>query len=150
MRPPTLRCGRIGPPPAIYMNIVIVEDNKFRIEAFKQKLESNNTLFITDNTKLAIKYLQKNKVNVVLLDHDLKDKHYMVYDENDGEETGREVAEFLANTKFEGLVVIHSWNPVGSKVMEDVLINGGVEVVRAIFGMPEFVHVLGLIKERSK
>ena len=131
-----------------FMNILIVEDNKFRIQKFKEELSLHDTLFITDNTKLAIGYLQKNKVNVVFLDHDLKDKHYVVYDENDGEDTGREVAEFLANTMFDGLVVIHSWNPVGSKVMEDVLNTAGVKISRAIFGMPEFEHVLKLIKDR--
>lgn len=76
------------------------------------------------NASEAISRLKNKEFDLVFLDHDLSDEHYSIEGQTNpvNEGTGAEVAEFIAQMeKPPGIVVIHSWNPVGVLNMVNII-----------------------------
>ena len=92
------------------LNILIVEDNKDRIAAFKRRLVGNNVIFVKQSRD-GISRLRAKDIDVLFLDHDLKGIPF----EPSGPGTGYEVAEWLErNPKFRPKqIIVHSLNPAG-------------------------------------
>jgi CheY-like chemotaxis protein len=112
------------------MKILILEDNTERIRVFKSVL-GEHELFIFDKVKEAKSFIEKNEVEILLLDHDLDDK--IMVNSND-ENTGYQFAKFIKQSgkKFDQ-IIIHSLNPVGSVMMEEELKDCANEVKRIPF-----------------
>jgi CheY-like chemotaxis protein len=112
------------------MKILILEDSTERVRVFKSLL-AEHELFIFDKVKEAKGFLEKNDVEVLLLDHDLDDK--IMVNSND-ENTGYQFAKYIKQSgkKFEQ-IIIHSLNPIGSTMMEEELQGCADEVKRIPF-----------------
>jgi CheY-like chemotaxis protein len=95
------------------LNILIVEDNKDRIEAFKRRLIGNN-IIVVKQSRDGISRLRAKDIDVLFLDHDLAGTGEP---EPSGPRTGYEVAKWLEeNPKFQPRqIIVHSLNAAGRK-----------------------------------
>jgi CheY-like chemotaxis protein len=100
------------------MNIFILEDDPIRIEKFESML-SKHKLTITTSAAEAIKLINANKYDYLLLDHDLGGKQMV--DSRD-ENTGYAVAKAIKNSpNADTKAIIHSFNPIGAGNMKAIL-----------------------------
>ncbi len=100
------------------MKVLILEDEDYRIEGFREKL-ANHELFITKDPKEANKWLEEEQFGFIFLDHDLADGHYK-QDTICNETTGLCTAEFLGDHPWlskDAEIVVHSLNPNGRRRM---------------------------------
>jgi hypothetical protein len=110
-----------------------VEDTEERILWFRERLPS--AVFVK-SAKDAFRELNLREFRVIFLDHDL---HWMHADNSIFKGTGKEVAKFLAETGFRGIVVIHSKHEEGAAAMHKYLPHARL----APFGTFEIVSVSG-------
>jgi len=103
------------------MNVLILEDDPERMKLFK-------VMFVRDqmdhapNAKQAKEFLSQNQYDLVMLDHDLNDKHLANPDNMNHEGTGQDVAKFMARMKNPPpFAFVHSWNPPGAKAIAKIL-----------------------------
>lgn len=96
------------------MKILILEDDPLRIEKFRKGL-IGHTMFITDNTNLAIEHLKKEEWDILFLDHDLGGQTFV----QSGVGTGYEVATWLEeHPEYKPKTIyVHSLNPMGAQNM---------------------------------
>src|ERR1700680_2765725 len=97
-------------------SVFVLEDNADRIAWFKAHIP--HAVIATTSSK-AIDILRENDFKIIFLDHDLgfldaayPDRLYR---------NGKEVARYLAWTKSQAVIVIHSHNPEGAKTMKGYL-----------------------------
>jgi DNA-binding LytR/AlgR family response regulator len=101
------------------MKILFLDDNVQRLMHAKKKWFAHD-LILVETSYDAIEALKKNNFDFVSLDHDLGGKEYVP----SGENTGYEVAQFIAKMKNPPpIVVVHSWNSVGARKMVQELEN---------------------------
>ncbi len=111
------------------MRILILEDNTYRLEKFKQMF-IGCTLDITKDPNEANKWLQIQTYDYIFLDHDLEDYHYPE-DCMSKESTGLNTAIFIGQNKHlspNAKIYIHSLNPAGVKRMQ-LAINRNVHTI---------------------
>jgi hypothetical protein len=122
------------------MNILFLDDDKFRIRDFRSKVPYAKFVSEVDECIEAIK--SEDYWGVVFLDHDL---HGNVFVDPDleGEETGRDVARWIAENKPKiDKIVVHSHNPTGAEIMANTLNDAGYNVV-----LYPFFYLKGKIQE---
>jgi CheY-like chemotaxis protein len=95
--------------------VLVVEDTEDRISWFRQRLPS---AVFAKNAETALRALSQQEFKVAFLDHDL---HWMHADNTIFKGTGKEVARFIAEQGFQGIVVIHSRNEEGAAAMKKYL-----------------------------
>lgn len=105
------------------MKILILEDNKYRIEHFKNMLNKKFIeceIVFTDNVKKAKKIFNDNQWDIIFLDHDLDDR---VYVDSNEPNTGYQFAKFLNKNLSNTIpiIIIHTLNPVGARNMMNEL-----------------------------
>lgn len=103
------------------MNIFVLDDNyNDRITWFQTEYKEHN-LFYAPNAPMALHILDKQKFDLIFLDHDLDNSWYLQSDHYLFN-TGYQVAKgLLATINATTNVIIHSWNPIGADRMLDVL-----------------------------
>lgn len=114
------------------MKYLILEDNERRRERFNHYLDEWNviTLQFCFTADKAIECLQREKYDVIFLDHDLGGENFV---ESSRDDTGAGVARWMATTSYVGRetdVIIHSMNPRGALEMEQTLQAAGFTMVR--------------------
>src|SRR5438552_12886793 len=92
--------------------VLAVEDTEDRISGFRQRLPK---AVFAKNAEAAFRALSQQEFKVVFLDHDL---HWMHADNSIFKGTGKEVARFLAQKGFQGIVIIHSRHEEGAAAMK--------------------------------
>lgn len=87
-------------------NILVLDDEQVRHNAFKAKFSTDNFLKSVTTAKAAIEELQTRKWSIFFIDHDLGTKL-----------SGYDVAKWIYNNKkhLPKTIIIHSMNPVGAK-----------------------------------
>jgi hypothetical protein len=96
--------------------VLVLEDAPERIAWFKERVPQAVYCATADE---AIRALSSQTFRVVFLDHDL---HWMhAADNTIVKGTGKEVALHLSKAEFPGVVVVHSKNEDGVKVMSKIL-----------------------------
>ena len=95
--------------------VLVVEDTEDRISWFRQRLPK---AVFAKNAETALQALSQQEFKVAFLDHDL---HWMHADNTIFKGTGKEVARFIAEQGFQGIVVIHSRNEEGAAAMKKYL-----------------------------
>jgi CheY-like chemotaxis protein len=106
--------------------ILIVEDDETRCAWFHKRF-ARLTRDVTCDVVQAIGWLGENDYSIILLDHDLRDEHYLS-DTRDDERTGYAVAAWLAanpDRQRDAAIVIHSLNYTGAQRMLNVLQDAG-------------------------
>jgi hypothetical protein len=112
----------------------VLEDAPERIVWFKERVPHAVYVMTAED---AIQALTQQDFRVIFLDHDL---HWMHAADNAiVKGTGKEVAMHLKRTGFRGIVVIHSKNEDGARVMLKILPRAKV----ARFGEFEIVSAKG-------
>lgn len=100
-------------------NVFILEDDKYRINYFKEVFSFLPVIYVTKNPAIALEILKDKKFDLIFLDHDLyEDPLDYGMGEEPEELTGLFVAKGLKNTvnKLTNCIV-HSMNPVGASNM---------------------------------
>lgn len=96
--------------------VFVLDDTQDRLDWFRERLPE---MSCAKTAKAAIEALTAQKFDLVFLDHDLS---FMDAGFPDRQfDNGKEVARFLAISKFAGKVVIHSKNDQGVRAMKKVL-----------------------------
>ena len=116
--------------------VLVLEDTEERIVWFRHYLPDATYCKTADK---AIAALKEESFNAIFLDHDL---HWMHVDNSIFKGTGKEVARFLAESKYPGIIVIHSRNEEGAASMKKFLPHarlapfGEFEIVRTQSAKP--------------
>jgi CheY-like chemotaxis protein len=97
--------------------VLVVEDTEDRISWFRKRMPK---AVFAKNAEAAFRALRQQEFKVVFLDHDL---HWMHADNSIFKGTGKEVARFLAEKGFQGIVIIHSKHEEGAAAMKKYLAN---------------------------
>ncbi len=112
--------------------ILILDDDDTRHKQFAKKYIDEELIHVTVAAE-AINYLEYGPdFDYVFLDHDLGGMQMV----ESGEDTGYEVAEWLANNPEYGpniSVILHSLNPIGRKNMCNVLKKANIKVIESPF-----------------
>ena len=103
--------------------VLVLEDAPERIVWFKERVPDAVYVATAED---AIQALTQQEFRVIFLDHDLHWTH--AADNAIVKGTGKEVAMHLKKTGFRGIVVIHSKNEDGARVMLKIL--PGAKVAR--------------------
>lgn len=93
--------------------VFILEDSRERIQWFRERVPQAAFAKTADE---ALSLLAGGEFKVIFLDHDLSYMDAAHPERLHG--NGKEVARYLARTKFQGLVVIHSVNEAGAAAMK--------------------------------
>ncbi|MDX6692495.1 MAG: Cyclic-phosphate processing Receiver domain [Blastocatellia bacterium] len=107
--------------------ILIVEDDETRCLWFQDKFQGRE-IDVTCDVAQAFEWLAERDYQLILLDHDLIEEHYLS-DEPDDERTGYAVASWLAahpDRHRDASIVIHSLNYSGAQRMLRKLIAAGL------------------------
>lgn len=91
------------------MRILIIDDDELRALLFAQWLRGHDVV-VARTARQAIRHLSRGQFHVVFLDHDLGGR--VLVDSHD-ENTGAEVARFMARKGIQITTIVHSHNPVG-------------------------------------
>jgi hypothetical protein len=94
---------------------LVVEDTEDRISWFRQRLPK---AVFAKSADAAIRAFSEQDFKIAFLDHDL---HWMHADNTIFKGTGKEVARYIAEHRFEGIVVIHSRHEEGAAAMKKFL-----------------------------
>lgn len=108
------------------MRVLIVEDDDTRCVWFQQQF-ANADLDVTSDVQKAFEWLTARDYDVILLDHDLTEEHYLS-DAPDDEHTGYAIAAWLAahpDRQLDSTIIIHSLNFQGTERMLDALHEAG-------------------------
>jgi CheY-like chemotaxis protein len=129
------------------MRVLTLDDMETRHYYFRRWFAGFD-LVETYTAKEAITALDNGgRFDLVMLDHDLAESHYLTLSEGLSEEqlpgmdeyepgTGLDVARHIATMPKEkqpGQVVVHSWNPGGSAAMHETIYRAGIRVARKRF-----------------
>jgi CheY-like chemotaxis protein len=96
--------------------VLVLEDTEERISWFRERVPQ--AVYVT-TADAAVRELSRHTFRAVFLDHDLEWMH--AADNAIVKGTGKEVAMHLKKASFQGIVVIHSKNEDGARVMLKIL-----------------------------
>lgn len=108
------------------MRVLIVEDDESRCSWFQEKF-ADNELDLTCSVEQAFAWLAVWDYDVILLDHDLIEEHYLS-ELHDDERTGYAVAAWLAShpdRQRDATIIVHSLNYGGADRMLETLREAG-------------------------
>ncbi len=99
------------------MNILILEDNKNRIQYFQNTLQEHRVV-ICRHAKTAKKALRKQAFDLIFLDHDLQG----IPADPESENCGSEIARSIADRDIPySAVILHTENDTGRDSMDAIL-----------------------------
>jgi CheY-like chemotaxis protein len=96
--------------------VLVLEDSPERIKWFRQRI---SLAVFASNAEQALALLDEQTFDMCFLDHDLNFSDVAFPDARPG--SGQRVAYRLAQTRFSGIVVIHSVNETGARAMKNLL-----------------------------
>jgi CheY-like chemotaxis protein len=128
------------------MHILILEDSAHRIAWFKAALKEHKLIFCA-HARAAKQALRKNQFDLIFLDHDLHGEPV----DPESENSGCEVAHYIAEHEIESIVVIHSENPLGSDAMAAILENSYVIPYSKLkkLGMREVMKLINVESDKE-
>lgn len=115
------------------MNILVLEDDDCRMAKIYNQLFNHKVTRVTTVSE-AIKSLNQNSYDYIMLDHDLGDEHYELYKVQafggetwvPKEPTGMRAAEHIANNTINvKAIIVHSLNNVQAPKMVKLLEEAG-------------------------
>ena len=97
--------------------VLVVEDTEDRISWFRKRIPQ---AVFAKNADAAFRALSQREFKVIFLDRDL---HWMHADNSIVKGTGKEVARFMAQQGFKGIIIIHSKHVECAAIMKRFLPN---------------------------
>ncbi len=108
------------------MRILVLDDEKVRHDTFASRLAGHDVTHVW-SAKAAAKALDRERFDLVFLDHDL----------GESAGNGQQVADYIARRldpeKRSGRVIVHSWNVVRAPLMVATLCGAGIPARHVIF-----------------
>ncbi len=120
------------------MRILFLDDNNQRHEKFKQTSIGCVVDFVYDAISCIDKLKEKaGEYDLIMLDHDLDAEIEGSFDQNEDEQNGLFVTNWMVNNKLheaiaDTAIVIHSLNEVGRRRMASTLTAGGFVNVHVV------------------
>lgn len=119
------------------MRILVLDDDEIRHEQFRDNLKEHSVVHVY-TAEEAGAALGAEKFDLAYLDHDLQDfqnnpSGYGVIEQT-GFDVARFIARYLAPQKRPDKVIVHSWNPGGAIRMVKELRENGLVAVYEPFG----------------
>jgi len=131
------------------MRILFLDDMQARHAAAAFWFEGQELVAVC-TAHAAIEALRGPRFDVVMLDHDLAEEHYLTLSEGLSEDradaeaeylcgTGMDVVDFLVEQKranapnLPSQIIVHSWNPVRSPEMHRRLLEAGLRSYKIMF-----------------
>jgi len=105
--------------------VFVLDDTEERLVWFRSQLRGVAGYHEASTADRALEILSTEKFDVVFLDHDLSWEDAGFPDRQHG--NGKEIARYLARTKFAGRVIIHSKNEDGIRAMKKYLPEASTE-----------------------
>jgi len=107
------------------MKLLILEDNKYRIDKFKE-IFKHQELYICDNVLSAFDACLCNEFSVMQIDHDLDNR---VWVNSNEENTGYQFIKKLVDNKLQKncLFYVHSSNPIGANKILNYLLDNNYD-----------------------
>jgi len=102
-----------------HWRVFVLDDTEERLRWFRQRLASPIAYREAKTSEKALEILSAESFDLVFLDHDLSWEDAGFPERQHG--NGKEIARYLARTKFAGRVVIHSKNEDGVAAMRRIL-----------------------------
>jgi CheY-like chemotaxis protein len=132
--------------------ILFLDDMSERQEAAREIAKKLDVeIYSAYDAEAAINRLENNLFSAASLDHDLAEEHYGRSYTESPPASGIEVARWIAEHSTPTLVMVHSWNPVGSTNMVNVLCdNPSLRVFKEIFSRPVFEQFLRIVLEEKR
>lgn len=126
------------------MKIFILEDNKDRIDFFKQKFIGHELTIFTDNAS-AEKFVSicPFTFDLVLLDHDLGIKSFVPSTDTDcGYHFVKHVVENDIKCIEDAKIIIHSQNTAGARNMSQLFLANGIVSYQVPFFYFQYPHII--------
>jgi CheY-like chemotaxis protein len=101
------------------MKIFILEDSQERRKVFHKMLSPTHDLSFfghVEDAKIALR--TGGPFDILFLDHDLDNR---VFVDSEEENTGYQLAKYIAENNVHGKIIIHSMNPYGAARMQEIL-----------------------------
>lgn len=120
------------------MKVLILEDMDTRNKWFRQALIGHNIHFAKTVLE-AIEFLKVNQYDVIFLDHDLSEAHYMSPFHGTNievlEDTGAACAKWIVanDNNPHAEIIVHSCNPIGSQNIFVILNKEGYNIKQIPF-----------------
>jgi len=113
------------------MNILVLEDDKYRTMWLKNFYKHNDCYF-ADNVKDAKKLSQEREYDILMLDHDLGGQTFV---DSDNENSGYQFAKYLIESRAQekALCIVHSCNPWGADNIGQLLRDNDYRVIMLPF-----------------
>lgn len=127
------------------MNILFLDDNELRHEAFRSLPLSFDTVIHSYSYEEAVNALKQVDFNILFLDHDLSEEDIMCTPGIDNRgKTGTDLARWIvtAPIKRPDLVILHTFNPVGAKTMKYIFTGVGIPTIELPFNINDFKKAL--------
>lgn len=128
------------------IKVFILEDTWTRMVLFNEVLIGVQVSAAVSVDVAKERYVKDAPYDLVLLDHDLADEHYIDQWQHKG--TGTEFAEWLAETQEPTPTIIHSYNAAGAQRMLTALRLSGWLVQVQPFGMDLLNGLKKWVEER--
>lgn len=109
------------------MKVLMLDDNSGRIESFHSIVHMKGWEFqYAMDAPTCIELMQKEKYDIIFLDHDLDGRTYVpTHEPNTGSEVARWVASDFCNVSLDTFFVFHTLNEKGAKYMEELIKGKG-------------------------
>jgi hypothetical protein len=121
------------------MKILVLEDNPWRIDKFKELFKNQEVCFCKDieTAKQALIDSVLEPFKCLWLDHDLNGK---IWENSFEEEAGYKFVKWMVDNGFQknSLNYIHSMNPVGANLMLNYLKDNGYDGIWIPFHQLKF------------
>jgi DNA-binding NtrC family response regulator len=99
--------------------VFVLDDTEDRLRWFRKSLAGVSAMREAKTADAALEILSRESFDLIFLDHDLSWADAGFPEKQHG--NGKEIARYLARTKFQGRVVIHSKNEDGVRAMQKLL-----------------------------
>lgn len=115
--------------------IFILDDMQVRHDTIRQNLFGHDIVSAMNYTEACKIVYDSDKFDIFFLDHDLEDAHYSSSGYSSSqpyERTGYSFVQWMITTMPKSLkpdlVIVHSWNDAGAKLMAEALREAGFKV----------------------
>jgi CheY-like chemotaxis protein len=132
------------------MRVLFLDDMQARHDAAARWLEGQELVAVITASAAIEALIKGPRFDVVMLDHDLAEEHYLTLSEGISESrqpgqeaytpgTGMDVVDFLVQQKranapnLPNQIIVHSWNPVRAPEMQRRLLEVGFRSYQIMF-----------------
>jgi len=101
------------------IKVLILEDSDSRRRVFRENLSEDCSLHFFDTVRDAKRAIEtQGPFDLIYLDHDLDQR---IFVDSEEENTGYQLAKYIAEKKLGARIILHTMNPYGAARMKELL-----------------------------